>query len=264
MKSIRITQIMLLKKSQEKICCLTAYDASFAHIISALVEVILIGDSLGMVVQGQPSTVPVTMEHMVYHTELVARGNQGALLIGDMPFMSYATFDQTLQNATRLMQAGAHMVKLEGGAFLAPVITRLTDCGIPVCGHLGLTPQSVNVMGGYKIQGKDEAAASQLKTDALALQAAGIQMLVIECVPAQLGKELSTMLSIPVIGIGAGCDTDGQILVLYDMLGITAGRVPKFTKNFMSAEDPSVQAAVQRYVHEVKQRQFPGKEHEVA
>lgn len=264
MRSIRIPHVMQLKQQQEKICCLTAYDASFAHIMSALVEVILVGDSLGMVIQGQNSTVPVTMDQMVYHMELVSRGNQGALLIGDMPFMSYATVEQCIHNATRLMQAGAHMVKVEGGAWLAPSIARLTECGIPVCGHIGLTPQSVNALGGYKIQGKDEAAANQLKSDALALQAAGAQMIVVECIPSQLGKELSALLTIPVIGIGAGADTDGQILVLYDMLGITTGRVPKFTKNFMSAQAPSVHAAITQFVQEVKSGQFPASCHEVA
>lgn len=264
MRAIRATYLQELKQKREKICCLTAYDASFAHIISGLVEVILIGDSLGSVVQGHDHTVPVTVEHMVYHTQLVARGNQGALLIGDMPFMSYATLEQTLKTATQLMQAGAHMVKLEGGAYFADTIQHLTRCGISVCGHIGLTPQSVHALGGYKIQGKDHKAAEQLKQDALALQAAGVQLLFVECVPSTLGKELSELLHIPVIGIGAGPHTDGQILVLYDMLGITAGRTPKFSKNFLNETQSNVHAAVERYVYEVKHALFPEAVHEVA
>lgn len=260
---IRMPQLNLMKQRGEKFCVLTVYDASFAHLLSNLgVEVLLVGDSLGMVIQGHDSTVPVTMEDMCYHTRLVARGNQGSLLMADMPFMSYATTEQTLVNAAQLMAAGAHMVKLEGGAWLAPTIRSLTERGIPVCAHLGLTPQSVHLIGGYKVQGKTADQATRLKQDALALEAAGAQMLVLECVPSGLAQEVAESLSIPVIGIGAGSKVDAQVLVLHDMLGITPGRQARFVKNFMGGG--SIESAIQAYIREVKTQAFPAVEHEYA
>jgi 3-methyl-2-oxobutanoate hydroxymethyltransferase len=262
---IRMPHLFKMKQQGEKFCCLTAYDASFAHLLSSLgIEVILVGDSLGMVVQGHDSTVPVSMDHMVYHTELVARGNQGAMLIGDMPFMSYATPDQAMANAARLMAAGAHVVKLEGGAWLAPTVRLLSERGIPVCGHLGLTPQSVHMLGGYKVQGKTYDQAARLKADALALEAAGAQLLVLECVPSPLAKEITESLAIPVIGIGAGRDVDAQILVINDVLGITPGRVPKFCKTFIGSGDNPIASAIQQYQQEVKTLAFPASVHEYA
>lgn len=258
---IRMPHLFKMKQKGEKFCCLTAYDASFAHLLSSQgIEVILVGDSLGMVMQGHDSTVPVSMDHMVYHTEMVARGNQGAMLMGDMPFMSYATPEQAMDNAARLMAAGAHVVKLEGGAWLVPTVRMLTERGIPVCGHLGLTPQSVHILGGYKAQGKTYDQATRLKQDALALEAAGAQLLVLECVPSALAKEVSEALAIPVIGIGAGRDVDAQILVLQDMLGITPGKRPKFSKHF----EGQIPEAIKLYISEVKSLSFPAEQHEIA
>jgi 3-methyl-2-oxobutanoate hydroxymethyltransferase len=260
---IRMPHLYKLKQQGQKFCCLTAYDASFSSLISSLgVEVILVGDSLGMVVQGHDSTVPVSMEDMVYHTQLVARGNQGALLIGDMPFMSYATPEQAMHNAARLMAAGAHLVKVEGGSWLSPTVRLLTERGIPVCGHLGLTPQSVHLLGGYKAQGKTYDQANRLKQDALALEAAGAQLLVLECVPSALAAEVTQSLAIPVIGIGAGREVDAQILVMHDMLGITPGKRPKFSKNFMNEQ--GIQGAIKQFIEEVKSLSFPAVEHEIA
>lgn len=265
MKVIRIPHLFEMKRQGQKFCCLTVYDASFAHVLSEVgVEIIFVGDSLGMVVQGHDSTVPVTVEDMVYHTQTVARGNQGSLLMSDLPFMSYATPEQTLSNAAKLMAAGAHIVKLEGGAWLAPTVRQLTERGIPVCGHLGLTPQSVHMIGGYKVQGRNEHQANQLKQDALALEAAGAQLMVLECVPSRLAKEITDALSIPVIGIGAGRDVDAQVLVLHDMLGVTPGRAPKFSKDFLSNNPDGVRGAVQQFIDEVKEQAFPAEQHEFA
>jgi len=264
-KPITITTLAKMKRNRERFAVLTAYDASFAALLEAAgVEVILVGDSLGMVVQGQHSTLPVTMEDMIYHTRLVARGCQTALLMADMPFASYATVEQGVRNAARLMgEGGAQMVKLEGGGWLGETVRQLSRNGIPVCAHLGLLPQSVHKLGGYKVQGREEAAARQIIDEALALQDAGADMALVECIPAELAARLTEALDIPLIGIGAGPHCDAQVLVCYDMLGITPGRRPKFSKNFLIGQD-SLQAAVEAYVAAVKRGEFPGPEHCIA
>ena len=264
-KPITITTLAKMKRDREKFAVLTAYDASFAALLEAAgVEVLLVGDSLGMVVQGQRTTVPVTMDDMVYHTHLVARGCQTALLMADMPFASYATVEQGVRNAARLMgEGGARMVKLEGGGWLAETVHQMSRNGIPVCVHLGLLPQSVHKLGGYKVQGREEAAARQILDEALALQDAGADVALVECIPAELAARLTEALEIPLIGIGAGPNCDAQVLVLYDMLGITPGRRPKFSKNFLTGRD-SLQAAVAAYVAAVKSGEFPGPEHCIA
>ncbi|MCP5162439.1 MAG: 3-methyl-2-oxobutanoate hydroxymethyltransferase [Hahellaceae bacterium] len=262
--AITIPQLRELKSSGKKFTCLTAYDATFSHVISqAGVEVILVGDSLGMVLQGHDSTLPVTMEDMIYHVSAVCKGNQGALIMADMPFMSYATPEQAMYNASRLMQAGAHMVKLEGGAWLAETIEKLSERGIPVCAHLGLTPQSVNKLGGYKVQGRNEHQAEKMLEDAVALEAAGADIVLLECVPNQLAERITRAIDAPVIGIGAGNQTDAQVLVIYDLLGITPGRRPKFVKNFMAGAE-SIDTAISHYVAAVKDGSFPGEEHSFA
>ena len=259
----KITTASLLKMKQEgqKFTAITAYDATFAKLFDDEgAHVLLIGDSLGMVLQGGQDTLAVNMDEMVYHTRCVARGASKALVIADMPFMSYATPEQTYQNAARLMAAGARMVKLEGGDWLCDSIRHLTRNGVPVCGHLGLTPQSVHVFGGFKVQGRDEFQAQEIYRQALELQAAGIQLLVLECVPTALAERITKALRIPVIGIGAGPVTDGQILVMHDAFGVTSGYVPKFTKNFL-AETGDVRAAIRLYVQQVSEGSFPGPEH---
>jgi len=254
--------LMKMLADGEKITMLTAYDATFAAVADlAGVEIILVGDSLGMVCQGHNSTLPVTLDAMRYHTECVARGvqkqNGRPIILGDMPFGSYATPEQAFQNAATLMQAGAHMVKLEGGAWLAPTVEFLVTRGIPVCGHLGLTPQSVNTLGGYRVQGRTETGAQKLMQDSLLLQNAGAQALVLEMVPAVLSGEITSALNTcATIGIGAGVDTAGQILVLHDMLGVTQGKVPKFAYNFMT-ESGTVLGAMQAFVQAVKTKKFP-------
>lgn len=262
MPDTTLTTLQSLKQNGEKIAMLTCYDATFAQAAcQAGVDVLLVGDSLGMVLQGHDSTLPVSIADMVYHTASVKRGNQGALIISDLPFMAYATLEQTFASCAALMQAGAHMVKLEGAAWLAEPIRLLAERGVPVCAHLGLTPQSVNLLGGYKVQGRQEAQARQLRADAMALEHAGAAMLLLECVPSVLAAEISQSVKIPVIGIGAGVDADGQVLVLHDLLGLSlSGRTPKFVKNFMEGQ-PSIQAAIAAYVNAVKQRTFPGSEH---
>jgi 3-methyl-2-oxobutanoate hydroxymethyltransferase len=224
------------------------------------VEILLIGDSLGMVCQGHDSTLPVTLQDVAYHTAAVARGNQKALVVADMPFGTYATPEAAFNNAVQLMQAGAQMVKLEGGHWLAPTIKFLTERAIPVCAHLGLTPQSVHQLGGYKVQGKTDASANLLKAEALAVQEAGATMLVLEAIPASLGKEVTDSLHIPTIGIGAGVDCSGQVLVMHDLLGVFPGRKARFVKNFMEGQT-SIDAAVQAYVAAVKDKSFPALEH---
>ncbi len=263
MKKQTIHSIQKLKDDGEPIAVLTAYDASFAKLISEQnVEIILVGDSLGMVMQGHSSTVPVTMENMIYHTECVSKTNKGAWLIADMPYMSYASEQQTMDNATRLMQAGANMVKVEGGEWLCSSIEKLIQRGIPVCAHLGLTPQSVDALGGFKVQGRDEAQAKQMVRDCLAIEKAGAQLLVLECVPSELAKEITQKLKIPTIGIGAGNQTDGQVLVLQDMLGLNHDFRPKFVKDFFEADDVnSIGDAISAYVKEVKARSFPADTH---
>ena len=255
---ITLAALNRMKQAHEKIACLTAYDASFAAQAEAAgVEVLLIGDSLGMVVQGQRSTLPVTLDDMIYHGRAVARGSDKALLVIDMPFMSYATPALALESAARLMREGeAHMVKLEGGAVQVETVRALTGHGIPVCAHLGLLPQSVHQLGGYRVQGRDAAGAETIHHDALELQAAGAGMLVLECVPVPLARRISAELGIPVIGIGAGVDCDGQVLVLYDMLGITPGKRPSFSRDFL-ADNPGIGAALRAYVQAVKDKSFP-------
>jgi 3-methyl-2-oxobutanoate hydroxymethyltransferase len=250
-----------MKKAGEKFAVLTAYDACFSHLISSAgTEVILVGDSLGMVLQGNDSTLPVTVEEMAYHTQSVARGNQGSLIMADLPFMSYSTPEQAMDSSAALMQAGANMVKLEGGAWLSDTVSMLAERGIPVCAHLGLTPQTVNKLGGYRVQGRDTESAKQMLNDAVLLQDAGASIILLECVPSLLAEEITLALDIPVIGIGAGSDTDAQVLVMHDMLGLTPGRSPKFVKNFMQNAD-SIEAAISLYIKEVKDGTFPAQEH---
>jgi 3-methyl-2-oxobutanoate hydroxymethyltransferase len=259
---ITVNTLREMKIKGEKFACLTAYDASLAHVVDAAgVEVILVGDSLGMVVQGHTSTLPVTMNDMVYHSACVARGHRRALLMADMPFMSYATAEQALHNAARLMQeGGAHMVKLEGGAVQVDIVRQLTARGIPVCAHLGLQPQSVHKLGGYRVQGRDASVAQKMREDAHALQEAGADILLLECVPTSLAEEITKAVDVPVIGIGAGAGCDAQVLVLYDMLGVTVGKRPKFSKDFMQGQS-TLQAAIEAYVRAVKNGNFPAAEH---
>lgn len=262
MPDITLTTLNKLKQSGEKFACLTAYDALFAHIESAAgVELLLVGDSLGMVLQGHDSTLPVSIEDIEYHTRAVKRGNQGALIMADLPFMTCATTERAMDASTRLMQSGAHIVKLEGAGWLADTISLLTRNGIPVCAHLGLTPQSVNVTGGYKVQGREEAQAKTMLADAIALAEAGAALLLLECVPSSLAADITRAVDIPVIGIGAGSDTDGQMLVVYDMLGLATGRLPRFVKNFMDGQ-PDIPSALRSYVAAVKAIEFPTAEHE--
>lgn len=257
-----VTSFIKKKQAGEKLAMLTVYDATFSSLMSDLgVDILLVGDSVGNTVQGHDSTVYVTIEDMVYHTQCVRRGVDRAFILSDLPFMSYHDTQNTLKNATQLMQAGANMVKLEGGQWLLPSVTALVERGIPVCGHLGLTPQSVNTLGGYKVQGKDQAGAQQIIDDALSLEHAGAQMIVLECVPRDLAKAVTAELAIPVIGIGAGPDCDGQVLVLYDMLGITPGKPLTFCKNFMTHSDDGVAGAISAYVSAVKDGTFPAQEH---
>ena len=261
MSKITTASLLKMKQDGQKFTAITAYDATFAKLFDDEgAHVLLIGDSLGMVLQGGQDTLAVNMDEMVYHTRCVARGASKALVVADMPFMSYATPEQTYQNAARLMAAGARMVKMEGGDWLCDSIRHLTRNGVPVCGHLGLTPQSVHVFGGFKVQGRDEFHAQEIYRQALELQAAGIQLLVLECVPVSLAERITKALRIPVIGIGAGPATDGQILVMHDAFGITSGYVPKFTKNFL-AETGDMRAAIRLYVQQVSEGTFPGPEH---
>jgi 3-methyl-2-oxobutanoate hydroxymethyltransferase len=241
---------------------LTCYDASFAALCdAAAVEILLVGDSLGMVVQGHDSTLPVTMQQMEYHVGMVARGSQNALIVADLPFGSYQnSAESAFANAARLMAAGAQMVKLEGGRVMADTVRFLVERGIPVCGHVGLIPQSVHQLGGYRVQGKGKDAAGQLLEDARAIEGAGAAMLVLEAIPAALAKEATEALSIPTIGIGAGKDCSGQVLVLHDMLDIYPGRKGRFVRNFMAGAT-GVLDAIQRYVKAVKTGAFPAPEH---
>ncbi len=259
---INVRTLKDMKANGEKIACLTAYDVSFAEVLDQNgVDVVLVGDSLGMVVQGQNSTLPVTMDEMVYHGKAVSRGLKHAFLILDMPFMSDASVEQAVHNAGRFMkEAGANMVKLEGGADQRELVTTLTQLGIPVCAHLGLRPQRVHKLGGYRVQGRDSEVAEQMLEDARILEQAGADMLLLECVPADLAERITQQASIPVIGIGAGKACDGQILVLYDILGISSGKIPKFSKNYMQQAD-DIPLAVQAYVSEVKGQIFPSVNH---
>ena len=261
MSRLNLTCLRRMKIKQNKIAMLTAYDSSFSHILDESgVDAILVGDSLGMVVQGHESTLPVRISDMVYHTQNVVRGSDRAFIITDMPFMSYSNTEQAIKNATSLMaKGGAQMVKLEGGAIIVDIVAYLTKRGIPVCGHLGLLPQSIHRLGDYQVQGRDHSDADQLMSDAKKLQQAGADMLVLECVPAALGEKVTAALDIPVIGIGAGCHCDGQVLVLYDMLGITSGKRPRFNHDFL-ADAGTIPAAVAHYVQQVKDGQFPTSE----
>lgn len=260
MKTTTISNLNAMKAAGEKFAVITAYDYTFSRLIeTAGIEVTLVGDSLGNVIQGRDSTIPVSVDEMAYHTEIVKRGNSRTLLMTDMPFMSYASENQALDNAAILMQAGAQMVKLEGGEWLAETIFMLTERGIPVCGHVGLTPQSVHKLGGYKVQGKEEEAAQRMIQEAQILEEAGADLMVVECVPSSLGKNLADSLNIPVIGIGAGPDTDAQVLVLQDMLGISQ-RLPKFSKNFLE-QSSTIQQAIINYGNEVRAGTFPASEH---
>jgi 3-methyl-2-oxobutanoate hydroxymethyltransferase len=264
-RPVTVERLRRMKAAGEPIACLTAYDASFSRLLDeAGVDVLLVGDSLGMVVAGHETTVPVTMDEMVYHTRAVARGRRRALLVADMPFMSYATPEQAVANAARLMQeGGAQVVKLEGGRTQVQTVRRLAECGIPVCAHLGLQPQSVHKLGGYRVQGRTPDAARAMLEDARALEAAGADLLVLEAVPSAVAREVQAALAIPVIGIGAGPGCDGQVLVLYDALGITPGRIPRFARVFLT-DGRDVRGAVRAFVEAVRARAFPGPEHELA
>ena len=257
-----LTALQTLHRQEEKIAVLTCYDASFAALLEAQgIDVLLVGDSLGMVLQGHETTLPVTLDDMVYHTACVARGAKLAFIVADMPFGTFQISPQdTFVHAARLMAAGAQMVKLEGGSAMVETVQFLTARGIPVCGHIGLTPQSVHQLGGYRVQGKDADAAQRLIADALALQQAGAGMIVLEAVPATLATDISAQLAIPTIGIGAGAGCSGQVLVLHDMLGIYPGKKARFVKNFMSGAS-SIPDAVKHYVSEVKNGSFPAAEH---
>jgi 3-methyl-2-oxobutanoate hydroxymethyltransferase len=261
---MRITLTTLQKMAQEgsRIAMLTCYDASFAAVLEAAgVDSMLVGDSLGNVLQGHESTLPVTLRDMVYHTQCVARGSKRAFIVGDMPFATFQVSPQdAFHNAAELMAAGAHMVKIEGGRPMLDTIEFLTDRGIPVCGHLGLTPQSVHALGGYRVQGRGDDAGQQLLKEAKLLEQAGAGMVVLEAIPAALAAAVTEALKIPTIGIGAGVECSGQVLVLHDMLDVFPGRKAKFVKNFMRTTG-TIQGAVELYVKEVKARTFPGPDH---
>jgi 3-methyl-2-oxobutanoate hydroxymethyltransferase len=259
---INISTLRKMIEDGEPIACLTAYDASYAALVDAArVDLVLVGDSLGMVIQGHDTTVPVTVDDIVYHLRAVARGLRHAFLMADMPFMSYTNPDQALVNAVRLMQeGGAMMIKLEGGEGQTEIVEHLARHDIPVCAHLGLKPQSVHKIGGFKVQGRESSQAKAIIDSAKRLQDAGADIVLLECVPNEIGKSVTDSLDVPVIGIGAGPDVDGQILVLYDVLDITMGRTPKFVQNFQTGHDSPL-AALQAYVAAVKNRDYPAAEH---
>jgi len=258
--SLSINDLQAMKQRGEKISCLTAYDASFSALINKVgIDVILVGDSLGMVIQGHSTTLPVSISDMIYHARCVSQPNQRAFVIADLPFMSYSTSTIAAENAAKLIQqGGAQMIKLEGAR--VETVRFLVEQGIPVCGHLGLLPQLINQLGSYQVQGKTPADAERILTEAHQLQDAGATLLILECVPATLAKEISAQLSIPVIGIGAGVHCDGQVLVLYDMLNISITKRPRFSKNFMQGS-LSIEVAISAYHQAVKQALFPSIEH---
>ena len=260
---ITVSTLNKMKQAGEKIAMLTCYEASFASLMSdAGVDMLLVGDSLGMTVQGHDSTLPVTLADMVYHTRAVARGNKNAMIVTDLSFGSFQqNKEQAFAAAVELMQAGAHMVKLEGGVWMAETTEFLQMRGIPVCAHIGLTPQSVNAFGGYKVQGKGDVAAQALLADAQAHADAGAALVLMECVPAALAAEVTRSINCPTIGIGAGVDCDGQVLVMHDILGVFPGKTARFVRNFMQGQD-SIQAAVSAYVNAVKKSEFPAAEHQ--
>lgn len=261
-KPVTLTELARMHAQSEKIAMLTCYDASFASLLDRCgVDVLLVGDSLGNVLQGHKSTLPVTLEHMIYHTECVARGSARAMVITDMPFGSYQeSSSQAMRNAVQLMAAGAQMVKLEGGDYMAETVQFLVERGVPVCAHIGFTPQSVHQLGGYRVQGKSDAQAAKMKQDALALQDAGATLMVLEMVPAQLATEITQSLEqTATIGIGAGAECAGQVLVLHDILGVFS-KPARFVRNFMDGAD-SIEAAIRIYVDAVKQSVFPAEEH---
>lgn len=260
-KKTTILSLAKMRENNEKIIMLTSYDASFASLVDDCgVDIILVGDSLGMVIQGHSSTLPVTMDEMTYHTACVARGVRFSMVLSDLPFASYSTPDQAMTHAAQLMRAGAEMVKLEGGQWLTETVQHLAQRGIPVCAHLGLTPQAVHQLSGFRVQGKTADSAERLINDALALEQAGASLLVLEAIPADLGTKVTQAVKIPTIGIGAGVDCSGQVLVLHDMLGIFQGHRPKFVKDFMQGQT-SIQAAIVAYVQAVKSGQFPSAGH---
>ena len=260
-KPVTLPRLMQMRAAGEPIAMLTCYDASFAALMDDCgVDSLLVGDSLGMVVQGESSTLPVTLAQVIYHTRCVARGVRTCWLIADMPFGSYqGSAAAACANAVKLLQAGAHMVKVEGGAWLAPTVAFLVERGIPVCGHLGLTPQSVHALGGYRIQGKTDDDAARLVADARALQDAGATVLVLELIPAHLAVQITQALAIPTIGIGAGNQCSGQVLVMHDMLDVYPGKKARFVRNFLTGQS-GIRAAFEAYVKAVKERSFPAAE----
>jgi 3-methyl-2-oxobutanoate hydroxymethyltransferase len=261
-RDITINTLAHMKKAGEKFACLTAYDYCSAYASStAGIEVLLVGDSLGMVIQGHDSSLPVTIDDISYHVRCAKQGNCGSLLVADLPFMSYYSETTSLKSAAILMREGAQMVKLEGGAWLAETTRLLTERGIPVCAHIGLTPQSINHLGGYRVQGRDPEQGQSIIDEARVLQQAGASVILIECVPQALGETLTQTLEVPVIGIGAGPGTDGQILVWHDLLGLYPGKTPKFVKDFLKGNESGIQGALADYVEQVKQGKFPAAEH---
>jgi 3-methyl-2-oxobutanoate hydroxymethyltransferase len=261
---ITLNTLAALKSKGERFACITAYDSTFAEIASSVgIEVLLVGDSLGMVIQGHDSTLPVTMGDILYHLEAVGRGNAGSIVMGDMPFMSYYSEGETLNNAAQLMRAGAHVVKLEGGRWIAESTRLLVERGIPVCAHMGLTPQSINRFGGFRVQGRDPQQAQTIVDEALYLEEAGASLLLLEAIPAQLAERVAKRLHIPVIGIGAGKHVDAQIMVMHDLLGITPPSIkaPKFVKNFLADSHDGIRGAFAAYAKAVKDGSFPGPEH---
>ena len=261
---VTLNTLAALKAKGERFACVTAYDATFAEIASSAgIEVLLVGDSLGMVIQGHDSTLPVTMEDILYHLDAVRRGNVNSLIMGDMPFMSYYSEGLTLENAAQLMRAGAHVVKLEGGRWIAESTRLLVERGIPVCAHMGLTPQSINRFGGFRVQGRDPQQAEAILEEAVYLEQAGASLLLLEAIPQQLAERITGRLRIPVIGIGAGKHVDAQIMVMHDLLGVTPPgiKVPKFVKNFLAESPEGIRGAFAAYSRAVKEGSFPGPEH---
>jgi 3-methyl-2-oxobutanoate hydroxymethyltransferase len=262
MKRLTLPHLLKMKKEEKKITMLTLYDASFAEAAcEAGIDILFIGDSLGMVFKGEKNTISVTLEEVTYHTRCVANGNKSSIIMSDLPFMSYYTLDKAAQSSQTLLQAGAEVVKIEGGAWLAETVHFLTQRGVPVCAHIGLTPQFMHTLGGFKVQGKSEEQAKILLEAAVCLEQAGAKMLVVECIPYPLAKKITEMVEIPVIGIGAGPYCDGQVLVIYDLLGISPGKQIKFVKNFLAESEDGIKGAIQKYVEAVVQHTFPTLEH---